>query len=280
MSWYLWYLRELAWQVLTTICSSTDTCFDSLFSEIDVREVLRFVWMQHLTYPNLFWWNFSSASIACDIFIFSPFQFFPLHIRWSDVLVPFMLSLWSRKAYVMGLAGHFILTFSVDIPITSIVSPGICSTSCSVESPLNPLLRLYHSSGLLELCCTPYFLFYLSLLSWKTFDMLVILSSIRLYLSSPSSCIFPMVVFMPCICRPNDFVIVLTYFFHLLDRCFRFAFHLFFCYFWKVFHLSLSIPRPRWAATTTSYHSVISASSFLNVLFCFRCVHWLFSLTL
>ena len=137
-----------------------------------------------------------------------------------------MLSLRSRKAYVMGLAGHFILTFSVDIPITSIVSPGICSTSCSVESPLNPLLRLYHSSGLLELCCAPYFLFYLSLLSWKTFDMFVILSSIRLYLSSPSSCIFPMVVFMPCICRPNDFVIVLTYFsifssvlFDLLSIC-------------------------------------------------------------
>ena len=105
----------------------------------------------------------------------------------------------------MGLAGHLILIFSVGITISVTVSLSNCLIQS--ESPCNPVASALPCSGLLELCCILHCLFYLPRLSWRTFSMLAILSSIRLYLSPPSSFIFSMVEVIPRIWRSNEFVI-------------------------------------------------------------------------
>ena len=59
------------------ICPSAGNVLPkNLFSEIDAKQVSCLVWMQDSTYPNLFWWNLTSASLDCDIFIFLPLNFF------------------------------------------------------------------------------------------------------------------------------------------------------------------------------------------------------------
>ena len=145
MSWYL-YLREPLWHVLTTICpSADDTCSDSLISEIDARKC--------------------HVSCGCDvsqpfgeifplhplivICYFPPSQLFPYHVCWSDVSVPLIVGV---EVYE-SICDRFGWTFGLDI----------------FSRHANLCNRHYHGSGLLELCYILSFLFYLYLLSRRTF---------------------------------------------------------------------------------------------------------------
>ena len=90
----------------------------SQFMEIKSRGMLCLTWMECLTYTILFWWNLSSASIDRVIFNF----------------------LTMMNACVIGFAGHSILAFSINIPISVIVSFKCCMTSDSDVSLWNPVI--------------------------------------------------------------------------------------------------------------------------------------------
>ena len=78
--------------------------------------------MQYSIYSILFWWNLSSASIDRVIFIFLPLNSF-LNIL-ADLTYLFLSSSFLKwmKTCVIGFAKHSILAFSIDIPISVIVS--------------------------------------------------------------------------------------------------------------------------------------------------------------
>ena len=58
--------------VLTTVSLRIDTCFVALLRVIFASGTSCFSLKVYLTYPILFWWNLSSASMAGDIRMFCP----------------------------------------------------------------------------------------------------------------------------------------------------------------------------------------------------------------
>ena len=111
---------------MSDICGSertTLTCCDRYLSIFwhDARLMPCFMWMQHFMHPSLLWRNLFSVSIDCDMFICLPLNsFFDM---FADLpYLPFSSSsVKCMKACVIGLAGHLILTFSIDIPISTVV---------------------------------------------------------------------------------------------------------------------------------------------------------------
>ena len=138
MSWYLW-LHE----------GTAMTCSDhymSIYWHVDLRigSARSMRKKCHVSYecsiwcvPTSIWWNLSSASIDCDIFIFLPLNSFLAMFADLTYLFLSSLSLKSMKAYVISLAGHLIFTFSVEIPISVIVSLSlsICSSHLFQKLP-------------------------------------------------------------------------------------------------------------------------------------------------
>ena len=114
---------------------------------------------------------FPQHPLTATFLFFSPLNSFLSMFCRSDVFVPLhSLSLKHMKAYVMCLAGHLILTFSVDIAIFCNRLPHqLFNFLFSWVLHETLWLRLYYGAGLLEPCCILQFKFFLPPLSWKTF---------------------------------------------------------------------------------------------------------------
>ena len=118
------------------------------------------------------------------------------------------LSVNCKHACVIGLAGHLIVSCSVDIPIVVVIS---FSMSCTSRREIPPL-RLFSGSGLLVSCALPCrslssrFLCCFGLPAWALHSgdffvhSAVFVITVFFQLS--------IVVFIPCSCNPTDCTIV------------------------------------------------------------------------
>ena len=150
--------------------------------------------------------NLSSASMAGDIITSRPLKsFFNVFADLTNVSLS-SLSANCKNACVIGLAGHLIWIWSVDIPIVVMISFSMSCTSCSVVSSWNPATTapLWFWSSCEFLPSMPFGFTSLPLVFgflqhghpiFHSGDF----SFILLYLSSQSSFIFLIVVFNPAV---------------------------------------------------------------------------------